>query len=116
MHKDTYMYFITISNSYSMLMGPPESVLDFFNVLPIQKLRRANSIYLRATVNTQSARKAKKASGERKTGINPKTGRPYARRKSGMIQAECLFQDGETTQKQHCEAQQETKRSSGPRT
>ena len=45
----------------------------------------------------QRARKAQKASGERKTGINPKTGRPYARRKSGMIQAECLFKDGEAT-------------------
>ena len=31
-------------------------------------------------------RKTKKASGKRKKGINPKTGRSYARRKSGMIQ------------------------------
>ena len=63
--------------------GPPvkhsesEGILyGLLDVIQIQNLR------LSAT---------KKASGKRKMGINPKTGRPYARRKTGMVQAECCF-------------------------
>ena len=39
----------------------------------------------------KAGKKRERKGGVRKKGINPKTGRPYAKRKSGLVQAECVF-------------------------
>ena len=49
----------------------------------------------------KAGKKRERKGGERKKGINPKTGRPYAQRQSGMVQAECFFKDGEAEQTQN---------------